>query len=165
MFPAFTGIHYIHRNRYARAPSIIDKARYPRYLVSREFGRSFESKVARFADRYPRSHPIIVLRRHDSWIASQYRRYVKNGGSLPLTGFIDIEDDAGVWRRSELDFYARLKILERCLDRPPQVFFYEDLQHDPMEFIRRFARCVGARSPGRRRLAAAQASFLRRRTP
>ena len=148
VFPAFTDIHYIHRNLYARAPSVIDQGRHPRYLVSREFGRNFESKVARFAGRYPRSRPIIVLRRHDSWIASQYRRYVKNGGSLPLTGFIDIEDDAGVWRRSELDFYARLKILERCLKRPPRVFFYEDLQRDPMEFIRRFARCVGARVPG-----------------
>lgn len=144
VFPRFRGIHYVHRNRYASAPAVIDAGGHGRYLVSREFGRNFAARVRDFADRYPWATPIIILRRHDSWAASQYRRYVKNGGPLDFDEFIDLNHDRGEWSQADLSYFARIELLERSFGQRPVVLFYADLQRDPIDFIRRFAAVVGA---------------------
>jgi hypothetical protein len=90
-FPQLQGIHYIKTSKYKHSPEIIAKGEYDRYFVSREFDQQLEDEVRWFSGFYPQARPIIIFRRHDSWIASQYRRYVKNGGYLPFKGFFDVD--------------------------------------------------------------------------
>ncbi|MDH3694988.1 MAG: hypothetical protein OER96_10510 [Gammaproteobacteria bacterium] len=144
VFPIFQDIHYIHRNRYRSSTKIIARGEYTKYLLSREFTRGFENKLSKFLDRHPDAYPIIVFRRHDEWIASQYRRYVKNGGTAEFEGFIDIDNNKGIWSKSELEFYARIETLERCFGRPPLVLFYEDMREDAFTFFDTLARYMGA---------------------
>jgi len=143
VFPKFRGIYYVKNTAYHRYASIIDSSRHPKYLVSREFDRQLEREVARFAARYPQAHPIIVLRRHDSWIASQYRRRVKNGFGLPFESFFDLEQDQGYWKQSDLYLLPRLQVLEKYFPRKPLVLFYEDLKADPTAFVDKMARYCG----------------------
>ncbi len=147
VFPIFQDIHYIHRNRYRSSVKIIARGGHNKYLMSREFTRGFEKKIKTFLDRHgdANTYPIIVFRRHDGWIASQYRRYVKNGGTAEFEQFIDIENDGGIWSKHELDFYARIETLERCFGRPPLVLFYEDMREDTFTFFDTLAGYMGAR--------------------
>jgi hypothetical protein len=144
VFPKFSGIYYVRNTRYHRYASIINQSQHPKYLVSREFDRQLEREVSRFAAVYPHAHPIIVLRRHDTWIASQYRRRVKNGFGLPFEAFFDLDRDQGYWKQSDLYFFPKLNILEKHFHQKPLVLFYEELMADPMGFVDRMARYFGA---------------------
>jgi hypothetical protein len=125
VFPKFHGIYYVKNTSYHRYASIINQSRHPKYLVSREFDRQLEREVSRFAALYPEAHPFIVLRRHDSWIASQYRRRMKNGFGLPFEDFIDLDRDQGCWKQSDLYLLPKLHILERYFSQKPLDLFYK----------------------------------------
>ena len=145
VFPIFQDIYYIHRNRYRASDKIIARGEHKKYLMSREFTRGFENKIQDFLKRHADAYPIIVFRRHDGWIASQYRRYVKNGGTAEFEQFIDIDNDQGIWSKHELDFYARIETLERCFGHPPLVLFYEDMREDAFTFFDTLAHYMDAR--------------------
>ena len=138
-FPKLQQIHYIPTRKYRQAPKIIGKEKYGRYFVSREFDQQLEREVAWFASFYPDVHPIIIFRRHDGWIASQYRRYVKNGGYLPFSGFFDLKGDNGLWKQADLTFYTHLEHLEHYFAHKPLVLFYDELRADPWRFFDKIA--------------------------
>ncbi len=143
-FPKLKGIHYIQRTRYKHAPHIIERTNYDRYLVSREFDQQLEEEVKWFSSFYPEARPIILFRRHDGWIASQYRRYVKNGGYLPFNEFFDVENDEGLWKIRHATFYTNLEILERHFEHRPLVLFHEELKEDSWAFFDKIANYCGA---------------------
>jgi hypothetical protein len=144
VFPGFRGIYYVRNTRYHRVFEIVDRCDSPRILVSREFDRQLEREAARFSARYPQARPIIVLRRHDAWIASQYRRRVKNGFGLPFGAFFDLEQDGGYWKQSDLYLFPKVQILEKYFPEKPLVLFFEDLRSDPVAFVDKIARFCGA---------------------
>ncbi|MFP3859826.1 MAG: hypothetical protein ACLFUW_03295 [Bacteroidales bacterium] len=143
VFPKFKGIYYIQRTRYGNYPSIIEQTNYDKYLISREFDRQFEREVRKMAAHYPDANIIIVLRRNDSWLASQYRRYVKNGGYKSFGEFVDIENNQGHWDRKEGFFSQKLKLIEELFPNKPLVLFHEELKKDPFSFIDRIAKYTG----------------------
>ena len=144
VFPKFKGVYYIQRTRYRKSHAIINKTNYDKYLVSREFDRQLEREVSRFAASFPDAKPIIILRQQDSWIASQYRRFVKNGRPFSFTAFIDIEQDTGVWKKEELFFMKKIRVLEKYFKEKPLVLFHDDLKKDPWLFIDGIADYIGA---------------------
>jgi len=145
VFPYFKNIEYIHHShRYKRAPEIIRKGKSKRYLISREFDQIMEAEVSKFSPHYPDTTPIVVFRRHDSWIASQYRRFIKNGYPVPFSKFIDLKSDKGMFTITELTFYHYIEILEKYFTKKPVVLFYDDMRKDPMAFFDYIAKIVGA---------------------
>lgn len=139
-FPKLKQIHYIPTRKYRKAPQIISKEKYGRYFVSREFDQQLEREVAWFSSFYADVHPIIIFRRHDGWIASQYRRYVKNGGHLPFPEFFDVKEDQGLWKKADLTFYTHIEHLERYFTHRPLVLFYDELRVNPWAFFDKIAR-------------------------
>ena len=143
-FPRLKGIHYIQRTRYNRFDKIIAHTKHNKYLVSREFDRQFGREVRKIAEKYPGANIIIVLRRNDSWIASQYRRYVKNGGLQPFEDFVDLENDAGLWKQKDIYFYPMLRLVKDLFKNPPLVIFHDELKRDPYGFFDKLAMYMGA---------------------
>lgn len=143
VFPKLKGIHYIQRTHYPRAHNIIARSGYPRYLVSREFDQQLPQEVAKFSRHYPEAGVIIVLRRHDHWIASQYRRFAKNGIHVDFKSFFDIDNNQGLWQHADLNFMAKLRVIEAHFRRKPLVLFQEDLKHDPYGFFDKLAAYTG----------------------
>ena len=144
IFNKFQGIKYIHRIKYRNSKAIIEKGGHDRYLVSSEFDRQMLREAKSFSSKFPWAKTIIILRRHDSWIASQYRRFVKNGLPLSFTEYIDVRQNKGRWDKEELYFHKKIKILEEHFESKPLVLFYDDLRADPQKFIERIAKFVGA---------------------
>jgi hypothetical protein len=143
-FPALKGIHYIPTLHYKKSKEIIPTLSAQKILVSREFDRQFDTEVKWFSETYPDARMIIFLRRHDSWIASQYRRFVKNGLPLSFTQFMDVEHNKGYWDKKELDFHAKLMFAEKHLTQKPLVLFYEDFKKDSLSVLDRMTEWMGA---------------------
>lgn len=144
VFPKFKNIRYIPTTRFYKCIPEIRKGKYPSYLVSREFDNQFEREVRKFAAEFPDAHPILLLRRHDDWIASQYRRAAKNGFIRPFNEFIDLEKNTGRFNRESLDFFGKIKLLEELYSNKPLVLIYDDLLNDRWSFLDKIARYCNA---------------------
>ncbi len=144
IFPKLQGIHYIKPTQYKNSGRIIERTDARRFLVSREFDNQLETETDKFAKHFPNARIIIVLRRHDSWMASQYRRHVKNGYSRSFEEFIDVENDRGFWRRGKVFFMPKLKHIEKLFGTKPLVLFHEDLATNPAAFINNITAFTGA---------------------
>lgn len=150
VFPHFRGIHYIPTRAYKSSLEQIKQGKHERYLVSREFDRQFEEEVRWFCGEHPDARLIIVFRRHDRWIDSQYRRHVKNGFYGSFREFIDIDTNLGMWDRAELNFMHKLRLIEKYSTQKPLILFHEDIKEDASGFIDRIAHFVGATYDPRR---------------
>ncbi|MBD3223083.1 MAG: hypothetical protein GF313_00020 [Caldithrix sp.] len=146
VFPKFKGIHYIQRTKYRndKYVNIIKKTNHNKYLVSNEFDRQLETETTKIAAHYPDARPIIVLRQHDGWMASQYRRQVKNGRSLLFNEFLDLSKDTGDWKINDVYYYPKLLTLEKNFNHKPFVLFYDDFKKDAHKFFNRLASYIGA---------------------
>lgn len=141
-FPRLRGIKYIQRTKYRnfKYVQIMEKTDYKKYLVSNEFDRQLKRELKNIASIFPHAKIIIVLRRHDSWIASQYKRRIKNGYSFSFKEFIDLEKDHGFWKQKDLYFYPMIKMIECEFKTQPLVLFYSDLKKDPYQFLEKISR-------------------------
>ncbi|MCF6240139.1 MAG: hypothetical protein L3J74_02190 [Bacteroidales bacterium] len=146
VFPLFENVEYIHRMyRYNKVFDILTGTDKEKVLISREFDQQFESELKRFAPKYPDIQIFIVFRRQDSWIASQYRRFFKNGHTIPFTEFFDLKNDKGIFTKKDLDFSAYIKTVEKLFNKKPVVLFYDDLRKDPMAFFDYIAGIMGVK--------------------
>lgn len=143
-FPKMKGIHYLQRGKYRKADQIIPKLPYDKILVSREFDRLLNPACEWFSKHFPQARVIVVFRRHDSWIASQYRRFAKNGIHQSFDEFFDIENDKGKWRHSDLNYMNYIRIIEKYFKNKPLVLFQEDLKKDPFGFFDKIAQYTGS---------------------
>ncbi|MFW6226864.1 MAG: hypothetical protein ACOC31_02065 [Bacteroidota bacterium] len=143
-FPKLKGISYIQRTRFWSYPKYSKRPASDKLLFSREFDRQLERESKKFASYFPYARPIIILRRHDGWIASQYRRYVKNGGHLSFGEFIDIQKNDGLWDKKVLSFFDKIRFLEDHFQHKPFILFQEELKNDPFSFFDKMATFLGA---------------------
>ncbi len=143
IFPKLDGVKYISTHRYKKSKTIIPQFHADKILVSREFDRQFEDEVRWFTQDFPDARIIIVFRRHDEWIASQYKRHVKNGFVGSFEAFLDLENDDGFWETKELDYMRKLDVIEEYSNHPPLILIYDDLRADPESFVRKITDYMG----------------------
>ncbi|MFI5171306.1 MAG: sulfotransferase domain-containing protein [Chitinophagales bacterium] len=143
VFNKLKGLEYIHPTRYKKAFKIIDGSNAEKILLSREMDRQLEREVKKFSLKYPDTKAIMVLRSNDSWIASQYRRFLKNGYPYTFTQYFDIENDKGYWKISDALFFPKIMILEKYFTQKPLILFYEDMRKDTFSFIDRITKYTG----------------------
>lgn len=145
VFPKLEGIHYIQRTRYKKSIDIIKEGKYQKYLVSREFDKQYEEEAKWFSSHFPDAKVIICFRQNDSWIASQYRRAVKNGFHWSFETFFNLDDPASShWPNEEVYFYPKLKQTEKYFTQKPLVLFHEELKDDPWVFFDKICAFTGA---------------------
>jgi len=144
VFPKLRNIYYIQRTRYKKVKEIIAKTEAQKILISREFDQQLEKEIRWFTESYPDTTPIIVFRRHDSYIASQYRRFVKNGFSGTFSEFFDLKSDKGYFKHSDLDYSHQVELLKKYFTKEPVVLLYDDLRNNPKDFIVKLTKLVDA---------------------
>ena len=144
VFPKLEGIHYIQRTKYKKSIDIIKKGEYDKYLVSREFDRQFEDEVKWFSSHFPDTKVIICFRRNDGWIASQYRRAVKNGFYWDFKEFFDLDDpEESYWEHDQVLFYPKIEQIEKYFTQKPLCLFHEELKNDPWVFFDKISQFTG----------------------
>lgn len=138
-FSKLNEIKYIHTSEFYNYNTLIEKNDEARLLFSREFDRQFVDETSKIAEKYPEAKIIIVLRSNEQWIASQYRRYVKNGGSKMFEDFINIKTNKGVWKIEDALFLPKLQFLKKHFNNLPLILFYDDLKKTPHNFFLKIA--------------------------
>jgi hypothetical protein len=144
VFPKFKNVHYLQRTNYKHFRRSIENTEADKIFISNEFDRQLEREADNFSSYYPQAKPIMVLRRHDKWIASQYRRRVKNGTTASFTEFIDLDQDQGEWKQKDSYFYPKIKYLEDKFDRKPLVLLFDELKENPYGFFDKIAGVMDA---------------------
>ncbi|MBJ18439.1 MAG: hypothetical protein GY910_16330 [bacterium] len=150
LFPLLEGIRFVVTKDYARLSeeTFAEEA----LLVSRELNlnENFDEEIGRFAALFADATPVVLFRRHDHWIASQYRRRIRNGFDGPFEELFDLRGDGGILRRDDLRYGRRIERLEACFRRPPIVLLHEWLEEDAVAFGQVLAGTLGASLDARR---------------
>jgi len=133
-FPYLKNIKYISTHDYINCIDIINKTNYKSYLISREFDKQFEREIKKFISYFPDTKIIVVFRRHDKWIASQYKRAVKNGLHLDFKNYYNI-NNKGIWKNSDLTYMNKLKIIKKYSKSKPLVLKFEELKKNPFNYL------------------------------
>jgi len=144
VFPILKNIHYIPTRKYHKINEEISSIKKGNVLVSREFDRQFEREVDLFAEDHKNAIPIIVFRRHDQYLASQYRRFVKNGFKHDVKRFFDIDNDLGFFKKIHFNFTHQVNYLKTAFDTEPLVFVYDDLKTSSGDFIQKLSFLINA---------------------
>ena len=145
VFPFLKNIHYIPTRKYFKINEEISSIKQGSVLVSREFDRQFEREVELFAKNHQDVVPIIVFRRHDQYLASQYRRFVKNGFKHDVKRFFDIDSDLGFFKKIHFNFTHQVNYLKTTFNTEPLVFIYDDLKTSSRDFIQKLSSLIGTK--------------------
>ena len=143
VFGRFEGVEYIHPTHYSRWRETVTRKGGGKVLISREMDQQLEREVSAFAAVRPDTHAIIVMRTNAQWIASQYRRFLKNGYCFTFEEFFDVDGDTGFWKRDDVLLAPKLDILRRYFTYPPLVLNYDQLREDPKAFISQMTDYIG----------------------
>tara|TARA_B100000683_G_scaffold277941_1_gene341051 strand:- start:1833 stop:2660 length:828 start_codon:yes stop_codon:yes gene_type:complete len=142
IFPLLKEIYYIPSNRYHKIFQEIEKSLATKILVSREFDQQLEREIKSFSKKHPSTTPIIVFRRHDGYIASQYRRFVKNGFIGNFQTFFDLQNNEGYFKKSDLDYKSQVALLKKYFTKEPIVFTYKDFNENTQKFIKKWTEIM-----------------------
>ena len=145
VFPMFKDIYYINKQQYKNTDEIISGTNAEKYLISHEFSKKLINEMKQFSKKYPDAKIIIVFRRHDKWIASHYKRSLKNGFPSGFKGYIDLENDQGFWKKEHLYYYPKIQCILDCFKHKPLVLFHHDLKNDPEKFVRKILDFTGVK--------------------
>ena len=137
-FPYLKNIKYINTHNYVNCIDIINKTNYKSYLISREFDKQFEREIKKFISYFPDTKIIVVFRRHDQWIASQYKRAVKNGWHWDFKNYYNI-NNKGIWKNSDLTYMNKLKIIKKYSKSKPLILKFEELKKDPFNYLKKIS--------------------------
>lgn len=143
-FPKLKGLDYIQRTSYKKYAKIVPTLKSDKVLISNEMDRQLEPHMQKMAEHYPNVKVIVVLRRNDSWLASQYRRQVKNGKCPTFTEFIDIDNNTGYYNVEDAYMMNYLKIIEKYTTEKPLILFHSDLVSNPEFFFDQIAAYTGS---------------------
>ena len=106
-------IRYVPRDRYRGYQKLIERTQDRRYLISREAAYRLTQRLEEFAAFKADARVILVLRRHDRWIASHYRRYLKNGGSMEFERYAIRDSPAPlIWGERQMRFMPMIEAIE-----------------------------------------------------
>ena len=134
VFPALRGIQYIPRNRFRVRESEKRRFKDQKVLMSREAGRYIYERTDDVKKVFG-SKIMVSLRRHDTLVASSYRLQAKNGHTIRLPQFLDIDKDEGVLKCEDFNFMKYIQYAEKSSGEKPLVLLFEDYINDPDFYI------------------------------
>ena len=146
VFPKFDGIHFVKKHDFKHRDRIIPHSSHDRILLSIELNLDSKggiSKVKDVAEKYPNTHPIIVLRKHGPWLRSKYKYYLRKHGDRHFEDYFNLKD-SGYLDTNNLLFFPKIRFLEEQFGKRPLVLFMEELKENPYGVIDLLANHMGA---------------------
>ena len=147
VFPKLKGIYYQRNLNYHHATELLSRPDHNKYLISKELdNRDMRRRLGKFPELYSHAQPFIIIRRHDEWILSQYKRYLKNGLHLRFSEFLDLKNNQGFIKAEHLYYKEFIRSLDGCFEQKPVVYFYDDFRNDPEVFVNKLSQLMGIES-------------------
>ncbi|MDZ7776493.1 MAG: hypothetical protein U5L09_13245 [Bacteroidales bacterium] len=149
VFPHLENIYYVKKHDFRRHHKLAAQSGKSRILLSVEFNphpgdSDGEEKLATVKESYDSVFPIIVLRKHSSWIKSRYKYHLRKHGTYSPEAFVDPSTRLGGEMRRFLHYYPKIELLEKTYGHTPLVLFQEEIKKHPFRAIQAIADYTGA---------------------
>lgn len=145
-FPFLKNTMYIHRWRIQKATefiSSIKSSKIPKkILYSGEYDVEIEKIVKLISKSFPHSGIILVFRRQDEWILSQYKRFIKNGYHLKFKDFFNLKDGF-YYKPNDLFFYPKIELILSEMKKEPLFLNYDSLKSKGIDFLSKISKYIG----------------------
>lgn len=119
------------------------------YLAAHSWPALLQGELEQLARRYGGDYDIgvmISLRRHDAWILSIYKHYLKYGGVESLDAFLGLEAAPATVDCADMAFMDRIGRVQDILGVTPFCFFLEETRRQPQRLSAQLARFAGVES-------------------
>jgi len=119
------------------------------YLDGTRWPELQHSELGALKDRYAEDYDIAVLvslRRHDAWILSIYKHYLKYGGVETLEDFLGLETTPATIPATDMAFMGKVARVEEILGVRPFCFFLEETRLQPQRLSEQLAQFLGVTS-------------------
>lgn len=148
VFPFLKNIHYIKKHDFKHHEKFLNGDNL-RYLLSVEFtphadNPSSRKKTEKVKQNFDTVYPIIVLRKHSSWLRSKYKYHLRKHGKLSFEDFINPQTPEGKIIRRDLAFFQKIEHLEKEFGNRPLVLFQEEIKKAPLNVVSIIADHTGA---------------------
>ena len=141
-FPYLKNIKYISTHSYRNCINIINKTNYDSYLISREFDRPLEQEIKKISNVFPQTKIIIVFRKHEKWISSQFKRMSKNGWHWSFEQFYK-NDNSGYWKHEDMNYIDKIRIVKKYT-KNPLILNFDELKLNPYIFLDKIKNYLNA---------------------
>jgi hypothetical protein len=147
VFPYFDGIHYVKKHDFNKYNRIIEENPEETILFSREMhigNNRGEKAIVEYAKQHPDTQIIIFFRKHQHWVKSRYKYYIRKHGEKTFKEFVDVDDNQGVIDLNEFHYFPKIQFIEKHFIKKPLVYFQDDLKDQPFTLIDQLATDLGA---------------------
>ena len=150
VFPFFQHIHYIKKHDFKKQEKYLQDHSDLPFLLSVEFfpnatDKYTIEKIEQVKNNFDKVYPIIVFRKHSSWLRSRYKYHIRKHGSSDFNQYIDPDTTKGRQVKNSLQFYQNITLLEKSFGTRPLVLFQEEIKNSPHETVRLIAGYTGAK--------------------
>lgn len=130
IFPFLDGITFLKKHDFwqFREPKKLDPNK--RYLFSWEFHEYFDEFIKEISSIYPHARFIYIFRKHEDWIDSKYKYYLKKGGTYSLDSFMENEKDIYKFDKRMLDYSNLVDLIHTHTIHKPLLLNYEDIKNN-----------------------------------
>lgn len=136
LFPYLNNITYYRKRHFKKYKSLNPSELSGKYLFSTEKDNGFEEAVADIAEKFPGAKVIICLRKHEDWIMSKYKYYIRKYGYLTFGDFFSFDREDVLWTKDDLIYRNKIEVVEKYLGDKPLVLDFEVLKKDPELFAK-----------------------------
>ncbi len=99
--------------------------------------------IDRIKQVFPKAKIILSIRNQKDWFKSHYSQYVKAGGTLCFTDFIESNFNNSKLDSRKIDWFPMVKYLSKTFGNNFYVYTLEDLKKDPRKTTRKLCRFLG----------------------
>ena len=139
IFPYLENIRFHPKHQFRTYKTLSRNTLDKNHLYSTEKDRRLVELVDEILTFFPEARIIIIVRRHDQWVLSKYKYYIRKHGYVSFKEFFDLESDKGLLKRSDLFLQSKIEEIEKKCTTSPLVLDHDVLRSSPDLFIDRLA--------------------------
>lgn len=143
-FPFLKNTIYIHRWRIEKTIGFLKSIQNvgKKILYSGEYDIELDKIITLLSKELPHAGIILVFRRQDEWILSQYKRFVKNGYHISFQDFFNLKDGF-YYKPKDLFFYPKIEKIINYMKKGAIFLNYESLRKRPKDFLKKISDYIG----------------------
>ena len=127
VFPKLKNIKYSKKHDFWKFRDVNAHADDQKYLYSWEFHENLEDALTEISSLYEYPKLIYCFRKHEDWVVSKYKYYIRKHGFKPFCEYIDLDSNKGVLDLEELNYSKKIELLKKQSNSNLLLFDYQEL--------------------------------------
>ena len=145
IFPNLSNIKFHKKHRFNKYKELDPDNLNDNHMFSSVKDHNIEEAADDILKKFPDAKIILLLRRHDQWILSRYKYYIRKHGSKEFHEFFDLKQNKGIWKKEDLIYKKKIDYLEKNTQNPPLILTLDLLQNDSDLFFKKIEEYTGSK--------------------